>query len=66
MHNGIAATSQIALKGAARMAESDSGMGFNFGLVTCWSLVVTPKIRFCNSGSSLDREGVSSFKPGVM
>ena len=66
IHNGIAATWQMALSGAARIEESVSGKAFNFGLVMCWPLVVTPKIRFRSSGSFLDPEGVRSFKPGVM
>ena len=66
MHNGIAATSQMALRGAAKIEVSDSGKALSSGLVMCWPLLVTPKIRFCNSMSCLDFEGVKSFNPGVM
>ena len=31
MHSGMAATSQIALNGAAKMEVRDSGKGFSFG-----------------------------------
>ena len=66
MHNGIAAISQIALSGAAKIEASDSGNGFSFGLRICLPWVVTPKIRLCSSGSCLDPDGVRSFRPGVI
>ena len=66
MHKGIAAMSQRALSGNAKSEASVWGNAFSFGLRMCLPLVVTPKIRLCNSGSCLDPDGVRSFKPGVM
>ena len=65
MQPGVIAMSQIE-EAAARIDSIGSGRGLRRGLMIALPLLVTPKIRFCSSGSFREWEGVSSLIPGVM
>ena len=67
MQAGVIAVPQVDARGALTSASiPGAGTGFFNGGLRCCPFVVTPNVRFCNSGSVLDREGVRSLMPGVM
>ena len=65
MQPGVIAVSQIE-EPAARIDATGLGRGLRSGFWMALPLLVTPKIRFCNSGSLREWEGVRSLIPGVM
>ena len=65
MQPGVIAMSQI-VETSARSDSSGWGRGLRRGFWMALPLLVTPKIRFCNSGSFREWEGVRSLIPGVM
>ena len=65
MQAGVIAVSQIE-EAAARIDSIGWGRDLRRGFWMTLPLLVTPKIRFCNSGSFREWEGVRSLIPGVM
>ena len=65
MQAGVIAASQIEST-AARIDLIGWGRGLRRGFWMALPLLVTPNIRFCNSGSFREREGVRSLMPGVI